>query len=75
MQICASELKTVMKNVLEKREHNGETGIFKFLCAFLTSPSSPPSFFITDSEIKTEGFSLETCRSMIALMDVSFLLI
>uniref|UniRef100_UPI0037E75A50 calpain-3b n=1 Tax=Semicossyphus pulcher TaxID=241346 RepID=UPI0037E75A50 len=40
MQICANELKTVMKNVLSKH-----------------------------SEIKTEGFSLETCRSMIALMD------
>ncbi|XP_056438019.1 calpain-3b isoform X3 [Gadus chalcogrammus] len=40
MQICASELKVVMKRVLEK--HN---------------------------QIKTEGFSLETCRSMIALMD------
>ncbi|XP_022621912.1 calpain-3-like isoform X3 [Seriola dumerili] len=41
MQICANELKTVMKNVLAKH-----------------------------SEIKTtEGFSLETCRSMIALMD------
>ncbi|KAI4802263.1 hypothetical protein KUCAC02_020113 [Chaenocephalus aceratus] len=40
MQICANELKTVMKNVLSK--HN---------------------------DIKTEGFSLETCRSMIALMD------
>uniref|UniRef100_A0A3B5RFH4 Calpain-3 n=1 Tax=Xiphophorus maculatus TaxID=8083 RepID=A0A3B5RFH4_XIPMA len=39
-QICANELKTVMKNVLSKH-----------------------------SEIKTEGFSLETCRSMIALMD------
>ncbi|XP_033991426.1 calpain-3b isoform X3 [Trematomus bernacchii] len=40
MQICANELKTVMKNVLSK--HN---------------------------DIKTEGFSIETCRSMIALMD------
>uniref|UniRef100_A0A8C3G357 Calpain-3 n=1 Tax=Cyclopterus lumpus TaxID=8103 RepID=A0A8C3G357_CYCLU len=40
MQICANELKMVMRNVLAK--HN---------------------------EIKTEGFSLETCRSMIALMD------
>ncbi|KAM9704166.1 calpain-3b isoform 2-T2 [Menidia menidia] len=40
MQICANELKMVMKNVLSK--HN---------------------------EIKSEGFSLETCRSMIALMD------
>ncbi|XP_071323662.1 calpain-3b isoform X2 [Trachinotus anak] len=41
MQICANELKTIMKNVLAKH-----------------------------GEIKTtEGFSLETCRSMIALMD------
>uniref|UniRef100_A0A3P9NM01 Calpain-3 n=1 Tax=Poecilia reticulata TaxID=8081 RepID=A0A3P9NM01_POERE len=41
MEICANELKTIMKNVLSKRK----------------------------DEIKTEGFSLETCRSMIALMD------
>ncbi|XP_054604007.1 calpain-3b isoform X4 [Nothobranchius furzeri] len=40
MEICANELRTIMKNVLSK--HN---------------------------EIKSEGFSLETCRSMIALMD------
>uniref|UniRef100_A0A3Q3KFM2 Calpain-3 n=1 Tax=Monopterus albus TaxID=43700 RepID=A0A3Q3KFM2_MONAL len=41
MEICASELKTIIKNVLTKH-----------------------------SEIKIkEGFSLETCRSIIALMD------
>ncbi|XP_028252535.1 calpain-3b isoform X1 [Parambassis ranga] len=40
MEICANELRKIMKNVLDKH-----------------------------SEIKTEGFSLETCRSMIALMD------
>ncbi|XP_055088061.1 calpain-3b isoform X1 [Periophthalmus magnuspinnatus] len=40
MQVCANELKTIMKNVLSK--HN---------------------------EIHSDGFSLETCRSMIALMD------
>ncbi|XP_034017711.1 calpain-3b isoform X2 [Thalassophryne amazonica] len=40
MQICATELKTVLKNVLSKH-----------------------------TQLKTEGFSLETCRSMIALMD------
>uniref|UniRef100_A0A8D3B8U1 Calpain-3 n=1 Tax=Scophthalmus maximus TaxID=52904 RepID=A0A8D3B8U1_SCOMX len=43
MQICANELKTIMRNL---------------------------SFSPADSEIKTtDGFSLETCRSMIALMD------
>lgn len=40
MQICANELKVVLKRVLEK-----------------------------NNEMKTEGFSLESCRSMIALMD------
>uniref|UniRef100_A0A8C7Z5A0 Calpain-3 n=1 Tax=Oryzias sinensis TaxID=183150 RepID=A0A8C7Z5A0_9TELE len=40
MEICASELMAIMKNVLSKRD-----------------------------EIKSDGFSLETCRSMIALMD------
>lgn len=29
-------------------------------------------FLSSDKELKTEGFSLESCRSMIALMDVSF---
>ncbi|XP_072311736.1 calpain-3b isoform X2 [Eucyclogobius newberryi] len=40
MQVCANELKTIMKNVLSRH-----------------------------SEIRSDGFSLETCRSMIALMD------
>lgn len=29
-------------------------------------------FLSSDKELKTEGFSLESCRSMIALLDVSF---
>uniref|UniRef100_A0AAY4EVT4 Calpain-3 n=1 Tax=Denticeps clupeoides TaxID=299321 RepID=A0AAY4EVT4_9TELE len=40
MEICASELRTVLSNVMAKH-----------------------------TDIKTEGFSLESCRSMIALMD------
>ncbi|XP_067097263.1 calpain-3-like isoform X1 [Osmerus mordax] len=40
MQICANELKVIMKRVLEKY-----------------------------NDMHTEGFSLESCRSMIALMD------
>ena len=74
MQICATELKVVMKRVLDKRKtiiknHNSTT------TAALTphslrrnSHSVPP-----DNQTETEGFSLETCRSMIALMDVSSL--
>uniref|UniRef100_A0A669BSZ0 Calpain-3 n=1 Tax=Oreochromis niloticus TaxID=8128 RepID=A0A669BSZ0_ORENI len=66
MQICANELKTILKNVLSKREYAekiastaaaGVLSIHTELC------------FSTDNDIKSEGFSLETCRSMIALMD------
>lgn len=69
MQICASELKTIMENVLAKRKHAGKSNM-KFMCNFLCNHTKLP--FPTDSDIKTDGFSLETCRSMIALMDVSF---
>lgn len=69
MQICANELKTVMKNVLAKRKLTGK--IEKITrCTLLVNNNK--LHFSTDSEIKTEGFSIETCRSMIALMDVSF---
>ncbi len=74
MQICADELKKIMSNVLSKREFTGE---FKFIntvcvtCGLIV----PNCLFSTDNEIKAEGFSLETCRSMIALMDVSFQLV
>lgn len=30
------------------------------------------TFPFSDKELKTEGFSLDSCRSMIALLDVSF---
>ena len=33
---------------------------------------STTHFVSVDQELNTAGFSLETCRSMIALMDVSF---
>lgn len=69
MQICASELKTIMENVLAKRKHAGKTNI-KSMCNFVCNHTKLP--LPTDSDIKTDGFSLETCRSMIALMDVSF---
>ena len=28
--------------------------------------------FISGSDLKTDGFSIESCRSMVAVMDVSF---
>lgn len=66
MEICAGELMTIMKNVLSKREHDQNMKI-----GIAASCTDITLFLFTDSDIKSEGFSLETCRSMIALMDVS----
>lgn len=29
-------------------------------------------FCFSDADLKTDGFSIESCRSMVAVMDVSF---
>lgn len=31
--------------------------------------------FVSDKDLRTDGFSLESCRSMVNLMDVSFYLL
>lgn len=36
---------------------------------------SNPGCWISDGDLKTDGFSIESCRSMVAVMDVSFLLL
>lgn len=72
MQICANELKTILKNVLSKREYAEKIAI---TAAASVLGIHTELCFSTDNNIKSEGFSLETCRSMIALMDVSFQLI
>jgi len=49
--------------------------IFEYLFLgyfFFCIPSSRNDLLFTDKDINTEGFSRENCRSMIALMDVSF---
>lgn len=32
----------------------------------------PVCLFVSDKDLRTDGFSLESCRSMVNLMDVSF---
>lgn len=69
MEITANELKNVLNRVIIKREAalsfqpcgGGSAG---------GSDSCPR--LPADKDMNTEGFSLESCRSMIALMDVSF---
>lgn len=70
MEITANELKNVLNRVIIKREaalsfHPCREGLAgRDLTCVLRLPA--------DKDMNTEGFSLESCRSMIALMDVSF---
>lgn len=72
MEICADELKNVLNTVVNKRERlmpDAGDGQGPQLSESSSSPFSIPP----DKDLKTQGFTLESCRSMIALMDVSFL--
>lgn len=71
MEICADELKNVLNTVVNKREGlmpDAGDGQGPQLSESSSSPFSIPP----DKDLKTQGFTLESCRSMIALMDVSF---
>uniref|UniRef100_A0A8C6A2Y5 Calpain-3 n=1 Tax=Marmota marmota marmota TaxID=9994 RepID=A0A8C6A2Y5_MARMA len=67
MEICADELKNVLNTVVNKREllklgvGEGQGQLSESGSSFF---SMPP-----DKDLKTQGFTLESCRSMIALMD------
>lgn len=40
-------------------------------CCVMLIPSA--LYVIADGDLKTDGFTIESCRSMVAVMDVSFL--
>ncbi|XP_038185961.1 calpain-3 isoform X1 [Arvicola amphibius] len=68
MEICADELKNVLNTVVNKREGlmpDAGDGQGPQLSEGSSSPFSIPP----DKDLKTQGFTLESCRSMIALMD------
>lgn len=70
MEITANELKNVLNRVIIKREAALSFRPCREALAGggLTCVLRLPA----DRDMNTEGFSLESCRSMIALMDVSF---
>ena len=83
MEITANELKNVLNKVISKRKSAPTLTFNLFTCCPkrhtirvpLKDRSDPLPLSLSvsvDQELNTEGFSLETCRSMIALMDVSF---
>lgn len=71
MEICADELKNVLNTVVNKRERLAPD-VGDGQGPQLSESSSSPFSIPPDKDLKTQGFTLESCRSMIALMDVSF---
>lgn len=71
MEICADELKNVLNTVVNKRERLAPD-VGDGQGAQLSESSSSLFSIPPDKDLKTQGFTLESCRSMIALMDVSF---
>ncbi len=71
MEITANELKDVLNMVVSKRTYLLNDYYIECLWFFYIIPSRNNLLF-TDKDIPTEGFSRESCRSMIALVDVSF---
>lgn len=71
MEICADELKNVLNTVVNKRERP-TPDVGDGQGPQLSESSSSPFSIPPDKDLKTQGFTLESCRSMIALMDVSF---
>ncbi|XP_021048876.1 calpain-3 isoform X5 [Mus pahari] len=68
MEICADELKNVLNTVVNKRERL-TLDVGDGQGPQLSESSSSPFSIPPDKDLKTQGFTLESCRSMIALMD------
>lgn len=68
MHISAAELRTILNKIVSKRKLTTNR-----LCgSCLAAPRFSWSLFSsTGSDIKTDGFTMETCRVMVNLMDVS----
>lgn len=72
MEISANELRNVLFRVLAESMYISMIIItYGYMHSFIYKTTFTFSTF-TDKDMNKEGFSLESCRSMIAFMDVSF---
>lgn len=75
-----NELKDILNRIISKRKiclhlpylsHSALIQFFKTHPHFRTY-SNECFCCVLDKDLKTDGFSIESCRSMVAVMDVSF---
>lgn len=65
-----SELMNILNRIIGKRK----TCLFELRFTFgtLLLQDFKGRLCVADGDLKTDGFSIESCRSMVAVMDVSF---
>lgn len=78
-----TELMNILNKIISKRKICFHLSYFRLQCFFqlhisvcavlyVYSLSVSLSACVSDADLKTDGFSIESCRSMVAVMDVSF---
>lgn len=80
VEICVFELQKILNRVVTRRKKTHLLQVFQacslsVLCNVhqtLTAVYPHVFFSFAGDDIKTDGFSLSTCRNMVNLLDVSF---
>lgn len=74
MEISVFELRTILNRVISRRKHYSSYPCSlqpRLLSTLGFGACAQPPPFSLDKDLKTDGFSLDSCRNMVNLMDVS----
>lgn len=75
MEISVHELKTILNRVVTRRKYSMHASVLDARVRITVNGPFKMFFFflLLDKDLKTDGFSKESCRTMVNLMDVFFL--
>uniref|UniRef100_A0A3P9LKC9 Calpain 1, (mu/I) large subunit b n=1 Tax=Oryzias latipes TaxID=8090 RepID=A0A3P9LKC9_ORYLA len=73
----SKEADFILRVFTEKQSKHLQSAVVSFeLCSFIPHPPFQLRWFcVADKDLQTDGFSLESCRAMVSLMDVSCLML
>lgn len=71
MEVSPPELMNILNKIISKRKISLVLQFHRWLfCGSVVITLMLT--YLSDGDLKTDGFSIESCRSMVAVMDVSF---
>lgn len=68
MEVSPTELMNILNRIIKKRK----ACLFESRFTSFVASGLKGCLCVSDGDLKTDGFSIESCRSMVAVMDVSF---